>query len=148
MNCYGFIYLIVGLILGYILSRYIEMKMEGFTASSSCPLGEDCPNKIDLSKYVLKSDVPPMPDMSLYVPKSSIPRCPPCINMGVPPPKIAACPPCERPRPQIIREYIEKPCPACPVVSQRCPQPTVKYEVSYDNPLNRVRPILTSLKDF
>jgi hypothetical protein len=140
--------LLIGVLLGMILSKAFSKKTEGFNTvadlvakcarcnnNSPCP----CPNprpvcppcppcrEPDLSKYVLKSTIPPcppMPDMSKYMLKTECPPVPDLSNYvlksSVPKqmPVILDCSKCKKPS----GECPPCPRPRCPEV--RCPEPT------------------------
>ena len=134
--------LMVGLILGYILSR---ANLEGFVSvmQSTCsrcqrnPCGCDsesrdnhdderrhCPT-IDWSKYVLKATIPPcppQPDMSRYMLKSECPA-PPDMSRYILKSAVPPCPPCISTcnKPCKIGDCPPCPRPRCPVVT--CPEP-------------------------
>jgi hypothetical protein len=139
--------LLVGVILGMILSNTFMKGKEAFAdysgdakcreCKNSAPCG--CPNprpvcppcppcrEPDLSKYVLKSTVPPcpaMPDLSKYMLKTECPSVPDLSNYvlksSVPKqmPVILDCSKCNKPS----GECPPCPRPRCPEV--KCPAPT------------------------
>ena len=125
--------LIVGVILGIVLTKYMKTS-EGFDNASDCseqtckgcgtiqtvcsPCAP-CPVP-DLSKYVLKASIPPcpsMPDLHNYVLKSQIPPVPDMtkyvLKSSIPrqQPVILDCSKCNKPSGE---------CPPCP--RPRCPE--------------------------
>ena len=140
--------LLLGVLLGMILSRAFTKSREGFESidemlakcgacSKPSPCG--CPNprpvcppcppcrEPDLSKYVLKSTIPPcpaMPDLSKYMLKTECPPVPDLSNYVLkssvpkPQPVILDCSKCNKPS----GECPPCPRPRCPEV--RCPEPT------------------------
>jgi hypothetical protein len=140
--------LVVGIIVGYIISR---SGVEGFVdvTQSTCivcrkPRRECCSDgcgkccnddgdhgdrnrcpQIDWSKYVLKSSIPPcppQPDMSRYMLKSECPA-PPDMSKYILKSAVPACPPCISTcnKPCKIGECPPCPRPRCPIVE--CPEP-------------------------
>lgn len=117
-------------------------------------------NKVDLSKYVLKSSIPPEKvcppqkeiDYSKYVLKSTLPpnrKCPPCICPKV---KVSAglckkCPPppkCPPPEPCKTMQCPEpKPCPEQGNCPSPQPCPTQKQKIRYDVKYIKVPTIIT-----
>jgi hypothetical protein len=140
--------LLVGVLLGMILSKAFTKTREGFntvaelqakcgscTRPAPCgcpaprPVCAPCPpcREPDLSKYVLKSTVPPcpaMPDMSKYMLKTECPPVPDLSNYVLkssvpkPVPTILDCSKCTKPK----GECPPCPRPRCPEV--KCPEPT------------------------
>jgi hypothetical protein len=138
--------LLLGILLGMILSRSFLNSREGFESSSvpqcnacqkAVPCGCPAPRPVcppcppcrepDLSKYVLKSSVPPcppMPDLSKYMLKTECPPVPDLsqyvLKSSVPKPQpvILDCTKCNKPS----GECPPCPRPRCPEV--KCPPPT------------------------
>ena len=140
--------LLLGVLLGMILSRAFTKSREGFEAfdsmlakcgacnkpspcgcSSPRPICPRCPpcREPDLSKYVLKSTIPPcpsMPDLSKYMLKTECPPVPDLSNYVLkssvpkPTPVILDCSKCNKPS----GECPPCPRPRCPEV--KCPEPT------------------------
>ena len=139
--------LLVGVILGMILSNTFMKGKESFanySGEAKCkecrnPAPCGCPNprpvcppcppcrEPDLSKYVLKSTVPPcppMPDLSKYMLKTECPSVPDLSNYVLkssvpkPQPVILDCSKCNKPS----GECPPCPRPRCPEV--KCPAPT------------------------
>jgi hypothetical protein len=163
--------LIVGIVIGLILTRAFTMKKEGFATSGTCqncgeianvvcpPCKEPdmtkyilkstippCPPQPDLSKYMLKTECPPVPDLSKYVLKSSIPKQQPvfldCSKCSKPK---GECPPCPRARcPEIKCPEPTKCAPCAPCPRSICPPTAVKC-TTQDMPLQQVRPYLSPL---
>lgn len=140
--------LLVGVLLGMILSKAFSKSREGFVTASelmakckTCnnqapcgcpaprPMCPPCPpcREPDLSKYVLKSTIPPcppLPDMSKYMLKTECPPVPDLSNYVLkssvpkPQPVILDCSKCSKPK----GECPPCPRPRCPEV--KCPEPT------------------------
>jgi hypothetical protein len=143
-----FLTLLVGVMVGMILSRAFLSKKEGFesfteslarcnacqkTSPCGCPsprpMCPPCPpcRDPDLSQYVLKSTVPPcpaLPDLSKYMLKTECPPVPDLSNYVLkssvpkPQPVILDCSKCQKPS----GECPPCPRPRCPEV--KCPEPT------------------------
>lgn len=131
--------LIVGIVIGFMLSKFV--LHEGFESMESscgacgnpspcgCPKPEPRPirpagqcKQPDMSKYVLKSSIPPcpaVPDLSNYILKSECPPVPDLSNYvlksSIPKqnPVILDCSKCQKPKGE---------CPPCP--RPRCPEVT------------------------
>lgn len=136
--------LLIGVVLGMILSRVFMKQREGFSSTlpecnacgkpSPCkcpnprPICPPCPpcREPDLSAYVLKSTVPPcppQPDLSKYMLKTECPPVPDLsqyvLKSSVPKsmPVILDCSKCNKPS----GECPPCPRPRCPEV--KCPEP-------------------------
>jgi hypothetical protein len=135
--------LIVGILVGLIIARVFNLKIEGF-ASKKCEGFETqasckncgeianvvCPpcKDVDMTKYVLKSTIPPcppMPDLSKYMLKTECPPVPDLskyvLKSSIPKqqPVILDCSKCSKPK----GDCPPCPRPRCPEV--KCPEPTV-----------------------
>jgi len=139
--------LLLGLAIGFVLSRAMRDEGEGFMNVTEytcnvckrdpcCCRGgggggggspddrRSCPT-IDWSKYVLKASIPPcppQPDMSQYMLKTECPA-PPDLSKYVLKSSVPPCPPCISTcnKPCKIGECPPCPRPRCPVVT--CPEP-------------------------
>lgn len=138
--------LIVGLVLGYIISmaggveRFVDVTQSTCEVCrhDPCDCGrrshkkdscdkQDCDRcpQIDWSKYVLKASIPPcppQPDLSRYMLKSECPA-PPDMSRYILKSAVPSCPPCISTcnKPCKIGECPPCPRPRCPVVT--CPEP-------------------------
>jgi hypothetical protein len=139
--------LLVGIVLGMILSQTFVKGKESFSNYSGDAKCRDCKNVVpcgcpnprpvcppcppcrepDLSKYVLKSTIPPcppLPDLSKYMLKTECPPVPDLSNYVLkssvpkPQPVILDCSKCKKPS----GECPPCPRPRCPEV--KCPAPT------------------------
>jgi hypothetical protein len=138
--------LLVGIILGYLLSQtkigeaFVDVTQVDCNVCRKprkhcrCPLGpggeppipdqNTCP-QVDWSKYVLKASIPPcppQPDLSKYMLKSECPA-PPDMSKYILKSAVPPCPPCISTcnKPCKIGECPPCPRPRCPVV--QCPEP-------------------------
>ena len=139
--------LLIGILIGLVLSRSFLKKTEGFAEPgvwpncnacgkpSPCgcpsprPMCPPCPpcREPDLSQYVLKSSIPPcapQPDLSKYMLKTECPPTPDLSNYVLkssvpkPQPILLDCSKCNKPS----GECPPCPRPRCPEV--KCPEPT------------------------
>ena len=140
--------LLIGIVLGMVLSKAFSKTREGFDATSTLtaqcnrcnrvspcgcpsprPVCPPCPpcREPDLSKYVLKSTIPPcpsQPDLSKYMLKTECPPVPDLSNYVLkssvpkPQPILLDCSKCNKPK----GECPPCPRPRCPEV--KCPEPT------------------------
>lgn len=140
--------LLIGIVLGMVLSKAFSKTREGFDATSELaaqcnrchkpspcgcpsprPVCPPCPpcREPDMSKYVLKSTIPPcppQPDLSKYMLKTECPPVPDLSNYVLkssvpkPMPTILDCSKCTKPK----GECPPCPRPRCPEV--KCPEPT------------------------